>query len=123
MRNNLDSVQECGKCGIEYAFKRIGGKYKARILWNLGLGTALRYGELCRALPDVSTKMLTQALREMEEDKLISRKMYFVVPPKVEYSLTDTGKQLIPFLEHLDDWAKNVMKGEAPIVDQGEDEI
>jgi DNA-binding HxlR family transcriptional regulator len=115
MKNNLDSVLECKRCGIEYAFKRIGGKYKARILWNLGQVPALRYGELCRSLPDVSTKMLTQALREMEEDKLITRKMYYEVPPKVEYSLTDTGRQLIPFFEHLDDWAKNIMKNEVTI--------
>lgn len=112
MKNNLETVKECKRCGIEYAFKRIGGKYKARILWNLGNVDVLRYGELCRALPDVSTKMLTQALREMEEDKLINRKMYNEVPPKVEYSLTDTGKQLIPFFEHLENWANNTMKSE-----------
>nr|WP_315243303.1 winged helix-turn-helix transcriptional regulator [uncultured Flavobacterium sp.] len=113
MKKNAEGIQECSKCGIDYAFKRIGGKYKARIIWNLGLVPALRYGELCRVLPDVSTKMLTQALREMEEDKLISRKMYHEVPPKVEYSLNETGRMLMPFLEHLDNWAKQRMKNES----------
>jgi DNA-binding HxlR family transcriptional regulator len=65
---------------------------------------------LGRVLPDVSTKMLTQALRELESDQLIIRKMYYEVPPKVEYSLTVTARQLIPFLEHLNDWGHTQIK-------------
>jgi DNA-binding HxlR family transcriptional regulator len=104
MKKNIESEQKCTKCGVEYAFKRIGGKYKGRILWNIGENNKLRFGELGRVLPDVSTKMLTQALRELESDNLIIRKVYHEVPPKVEYYLTDTGIQLIPFLEHLNNW-------------------
>ena len=100
------------KCGVEYAFKRIGGKYKARIIWNLGANPELRFGELGRVLADVSTKMLTQALRELESDQLITRKVYHEVPPKVEYSLTETGKQLIPFLEYLDNWGHTQIRNE-----------
>lgn len=96
------------KCGIDYAFQRIGGKYKGRILWRLRGGT-LRYGELRRTVTGVNAKMLTQALRELEDDGLIERKVYVEVPPKVEYFLTDTGKELLPFLSLLRDWAKEQM--------------
>ena len=96
------------KCGIDYAFQRIGGKYKGRILWRLRAGT-LRYGELRKTVTGVTSKMLTQALRELEDDGLISRKVYIEVPPKVEYTLTDTGKELLPFLSLLRDWAKQQM--------------
>ena len=96
------------KCGIDYAFQRIGGKYKGRILWRLRAGT-LRYGELRKTVTGVTSKMLTQALRELEDDGLISRKVYVEVPPKVEYTLTETGKELLPFLSLLRDWAKEQM--------------
>ena len=110
---NKPEIPECiQKCGVEYAFKRIGGKYKGRILWHLGMRPVLRYGELSRTLPDITTKMLTQTLRELEEDNLIIRKMYYEVPPKVEYSLSDTGKELIPFLEHLHNWGKKQLDNE-----------
>jgi len=91
-------------CGVDYAFKRIGGKYKGRILWYLHAATVLRYGELRRILPDITTKMLTQTLRELENDKLVTREVYHVVPPKVEYSLSDIGMELIPFIEYLHNW-------------------
>lgn len=96
------------KCGIDYAFQRIGGKYKGRILWRLRVGT-LRYGELRKTVTGVTSKMLTQALRELEDDGLISRKVYVEVPPRVEYTLTDTGSELLPFLSVLRDWAKEQM--------------
>jgi len=91
-------------CSVDYAFRRIGGKYKGRILWALHLDTILRYGELRRALKDVTTKMLTQTLRELETDELINRKVYHQVPPMVEYSLSETGLELIPFINHLKEW-------------------
>ncbi|EJL63955.1 winged helix-turn-helix transcriptional regulator [Flavobacterium sp. CF136] len=113
MKKNIEIDQKCTRCGVEYAFKRIGGKYKARIIWHLGINAELRFGELGRVLPDVSTKMLTQALRELESDELITRKMYHEVPPKVEYSLTTTARQLIPFLEHLNDWGHTQIRNES----------
>lgn len=96
------------KCGIDYAFQRIGGKYKGRILWRLRAGT-LRYGELRRTVTGITPKMLTQTLRELEEDGLITRKVYVEVPPRVEYTLTQTGSDLLPFLALLRDWAKEQM--------------
>ena len=95
-------------CPVDYAFKRIGGKYKGRILWVLRDGF-LRYGELKRAIVGITPKMLTQTLKELESDELVSRKVYLEVPPKVEYSLTKTGKELIPLIRQLRSWAENQM--------------
>jgi DNA-binding HxlR family transcriptional regulator len=105
MKNNNEVVH----CFVDYGFKRVGGKYKGRILWVLREGV-LRYGELKRAIVGITPKMLTQTLRELEADELISRKVYLEVPPKVEYTLTDTGKELIPFIKQLRSWAKKQME-------------
>lgn len=100
MKNNLIKK---AYCPVDFAFQRIGGKYKGRILWFLKDGV-LRYGELKRTVVGISPKMLTQALKELEEDKLIKRKVYLEVPPKVEYSLTETGLTLIPSIDLLRIW-------------------
>lgn len=113
MKNKSRISGTAQMCGVDYAFKRIGGKYKGRILWHLNSKTVLRYGELSRTLPDITTKMLTQTLRELEDDKLIIRKMFHEVPPKVEYSLTGTGQELISFLEHLHNWGKKQLENES----------
>jgi len=102
----MDGTAE--QCSVDYAFQRIGGKYKARILWHLSHGT-LRYGELKRQLQDITPKMLTQALRELEADQLIRRHVYYEVPPRVEYSLDDTGRELLPAIELLSGWARGQM--------------
>lgn len=81
----------------------IGGKYKGLILWSL-LDGALRFSGLRRAVPCATPKMLTQQLRELETDGLISRTVYPVVPPKVEYALADLGKSLHPVLEAMHAW-------------------
>ena len=95
-------------CPVDYAFKRMGGKYKGRILWVLRDGF-LRYGELKRAIVGVTPKMLTQVLRELEADDLVKRKVYLEVPPRVEYSLTSTGEELIPFIKQLRSWGVKQM--------------
>ena len=105
MKNNNDIAY----CAVDYAFKRMGGKYKGRIIWVLREGV-LRYGELKRAVIGISPKMLTQTLKELEADELIFRKVYLQVPPKVEYTLTETGKELIPFVGQLRTWAINQMR-------------
>lgn len=108
-KNNSDTPI----CSIDYAFRRIGGKYKARILWYIYSNkNVMRYGELKRKVQNITSKMLTQTLRELEDDQLLSRKVYPEVPPKVEYSLTDTGMELIPFIEHLGAWGEKQMKKE-----------
>ena len=100
--------KEKAHCPVDYAFKRVGGKYKGRILWVLRDG-CLRYGELKRAIVGITPKMLTQTLKELESDELVSRKVYLEVPPKVEYSLTKTGKELIPLIRQLRSWGENQM--------------
>ena len=98
-------------CSVDYAFRRIGGKYKGRIIWYLRHNkNVLRYGELRKIITDITPKMLTQTLRELEEDRLVTRKVYHEVPPKVEYSLTDDGQELIPFINHLREWGDKQME-------------
>jgi len=97
-------------CSVDYAFRRIGGKYKGRILWHVHLNKILRYGELKRTLPDITTKMLTQTLRELEEDALVNRKVFLEVPPKVEYTLTENGRELIPVIQQLKEWGDRQIK-------------
>lgn len=100
-------------CSLDYALRKIGGKYKGRTLWYIyNEDNVLRYGELKRILQNITSKMLTQTLRELEEDELIHREVYREVPPRVEYSLTDTGMELIPFIEHLRLWGERQMKKE-----------
>ncbi|RYZ24123.1 MAG: transcriptional regulator [Chitinophagaceae bacterium] len=97
-------------CPVDFAFKRIGGKYKARILWHVHRRGVLRYGELRRTLPDATTKMLTQSLRELEEDALIHREAYVEVPPRVEYRLTDIARELMPAICLITEWGDGQMK-------------
>ena len=104
--------QEGAICAVDYSFRRIGGKYKGRILWYLHNHNILRYGELRKTLSDITPKMLTQTLRELEEDQLIHRNVYHEVPPKVEYSLTSVGTELIPFIEYLEKWGSKQMEKE-----------
>jgi DNA-binding HxlR family transcriptional regulator len=102
-------------CSVDYAFKRIGGKYKGRLIWYLNNRTIMRYGELRKELSDITPKMLTQSLRELEEDKLIVRKVFHQVPPKVEYSLTNVGNELIPFINYLKEWGDRQIEKEKMI--------
>lgn len=92
-------------CFFQLATDIIGGKWKSMVLWSLKDGI-LRNGELKRLIPAISQKMLTQQLRELEEIGVVKRVVYPVIPPKVEYSLSDTGNKLIPILQDLHDWGK-----------------
>lgn len=93
-------------CGIDAALDVISGKWKGLVLWELHAHGTRRFAELRRGLPGVSEKMLTQHLRQMEEDGLIRRKVYAEVPPKVEYSLTDLGVSLNEALGPLGRWGQ-----------------
>ncbi|MFH9736894.1 winged helix-turn-helix transcriptional regulator [Streptomyces roseolus] len=93
-------------CGIDAAMDVVAGKWKSLILWELHTHGTLRFAELRRGLSGVSEKMLVQHLREMEEDGLVSREVYPVVPPKVEYSLTEYGVSLNAALESLAVWGQ-----------------
>jgi len=90
-------------CPVESALQLISGKWKPLILYRLAQGT-LRFGELQRAIPEVTQRMLTLQLRELEHDNLISRKVYAEVPPKVEYSLTQAAADMGPILSAFGAW-------------------
>lgn len=105
------SCSEC-PCPIEATMQLVGGKYKAVILWHL-MNKTLRYSQLHKLMPRATDKMLTQQLRELEKDGLISRKVYAVVPPKTEYSLTDFGKSLAPILDKMCTWGRDYLHNNA----------
>ena len=96
-------------CPVGATLELIGGKYKALILWHL-IDTTLRFGELRKLIPQATPKMLTQQLRELEEANLVIRTVYAVVPPKVEYKLSDFGKSIKPILETMYAWGADYLK-------------
>lgn len=95
-------------CPIEATMNLIGGKYKVIILWRL-IDQTLRFSELQKLIPNATPKMLTQQLRELGRDGLISRTVYPVVPPKTEYSLTQLGISFIPILKSMGDWGMSLL--------------
>jgi len=92
-------------CPVETGLELLSGKWKPRLLWKFYKQGTLRYGELKRATPEITAKMLTQQLRELERDGLLIRKVYAEVPPKVEYALSDFGYTLGPILDLIADWS------------------
>lgn len=89
---------------IEFAFKRIGGKYKPKILWLLHTRKVMRYNEIRKSLMYIPAQRLTHILRELEVHKLITRKEYHGLSPKVEYSLTAVGTEPVAFIEFMRQW-------------------
>lgn len=103
--NNPYDIKET--CPVIYALSIIGQKWKIPILWHLAEEEKpLRYNELKRSIPTITNIMLTKSLQELEEHQLIIRKQYDVIPPKVEYSLSERGKTLIPLLHEFHNWGK-----------------
>jgi DNA-binding HxlR family transcriptional regulator len=92
-------------CPVSLTLNVIGGKWKPAILWHLSEGYQ-RFGELKRRIPNITQKMLTQQLRELEQDGVVSRKVFAEVPPRVEYSLTVYGKTLEPILRQMCRWGE-----------------
>ena len=96
-------------CPVSATLELIGGKYKALILWHLS-EKKLRFSELHKVVQNATPKMLTQQLRELESQDLIHREVFPVVPPKVEYSLTDLGRSLMPILVAMRDWGSGYLR-------------
>ena len=96
-------------CPVEAAMDVIGGKYKALIVYELMSGTK-RYNEIARAVPQATPRMLSKQLKELEEDGVIIRTLYPVVPPKTEYSLTEVGQTLVPIVDALCKWGEHYFK-------------
>jgi DNA-binding HxlR family transcriptional regulator len=90
-------------CPVSYVLEKIGGRWKPIILWNLRNGK-LRYSELKKAIPPITEKMLIQHLKQLEVDNLVVREVINVMPPRVEYSLSEPGFELLPALNILADW-------------------
>ena len=104
-------MEKTNCCPVGATLDLIGGKYKALILWHLAENT-LRFSQLNRLIPSATAKMLTQQLREMESQNLIFRQVYPVVPPKVEYSLTELGRSLMPVLIAMRDWGSDYLRSQ-----------
>ena len=99
------------QCPLEVTMEIIGGKYKGVIIGHL-INKTLRYNELQKLISHATPKMLIQQLKELEADRIIERKLYPVVPPKTEYSLTKRGETLIPAIIELNKWGMNYLREE-----------
>ena len=97
-------------CPMELGINILSGKWKLRILWNLYIKKVVRFNELKRNLGNITTKTLTEQLRELEDKKIIKRTIYPEIPPKVEYSLTDIGNTIGPVLKTLCDWGNDYLE-------------
>lgn len=103
-RSNFDN------CPLTHALNLIGGKWRLPIIWALSNNGTMRYNELKRSVSGITNMMLTQSLKELEADGIISRKQYNEIPPRVEYSLTKSGTELIPALKALAIWGSSMKK-------------
>lgn len=98
-------------CPVETTLELIGGKYKALILWHLSDGV-LRFSQLQKSISSVTARVLTHQLRELEAQGLIARKVYPEVPPRVEYSMTELGRSLMPILTAMRDWGAKFLRSQ-----------
>ena len=97
-------------CPIRNIVARFGNKWALLIIYMLNEHGTLRFNQLAKLIPDISSRMLSGTLRTLEADGLVEREVYPEVPPKVEYRLTDAGASLVPFIVQLTDWAQRHME-------------
>ena len=110
-------------CAMDITMDYIGGKWKTVVLWYL-IDKTLRFGELKKQIPDITEKMLSIQLKNLEEDGLVERVEYDEVPLRVEYSLTDFGKTLIPVLKAVAKWGRTLGKEKGKVIEvNGEKEV
>lgn len=110
MKKKADTNSIIEICPIRNVVSRFGNKWSLLVLLVINEGQTVRFNELGRMIPDISTRMLSGTLKTLEADGLISRKVYAQVPPKVEYTLSDSGRSLIPLIMQLTAWAQTNMK-------------
>lgn len=103
-------------CAMDVTMDFIGGKWKTVVLWYLRKDKK-RFSELRKLIPNITEKMLSLQLKDLEKDGLVRRKLYAEVPPRVEYYLTDFGKTLIPMLEEIARWGRGLAENKGKIVD------
>lgn len=104
MRRSVPKAKPYPKCPVEQTLDVVGGRWKGILLFHLLTNPVLRFGELRKRVPGATQRMVTLALRELERDGCISRKVYSEVPPKVEYSITPFGRTLEPVVKALCFW-------------------
>jgi DNA-binding HxlR family transcriptional regulator len=102
--------QQAKECPITIFMEQIGGKWKPVIIWLLLLNRVMRFNELDKAIDGISQKMLSQQLKDLEKLKIVNRKAYPVIPPKVEYRLTEKGKSLKENLTKIMEWSNKNLK-------------
>ncbi len=107
-KEQLNSIIEI--CPVRNVVARFGNKWALLVILVLSENEPIRYNELGRKIPDISSRVLSSTLRTLEADGLVERKLYQEVPPRVEYSLTQTGKSLVPIILQLTKWAHKNMK-------------
>lgn len=105
LKENLKKYTCVSECPIRNVISRFSGKWSMLILCVLAENESTRFNAIGKAIPDISPKVLTDTLKNLEADGLVARKLYAEVPPRVEYSLTDLGRSLMPVLEQLISWA------------------
>lgn len=99
-------------CPLTHALNLIGGKWRLPIIWALSKNGIMRYNELKKNINGITNMMLTQSLKELEADGIINRQQFMEIPPLVEYSLTESGVELIPALQALARWGSKMRKAE-----------
>ena len=107
-KEQLNSIIEI--CPVRNVVARFGNKWALLVILVLSENEPIRYNELGRKIPDISSRVLSNTLRILEADGLVNRRFYQEVPPRVEYSLTATGRSLVPIIIKLTEWAQNNMK-------------
>ena len=107
-KEQLNSIIEI--CPVRNVVARFGNKWALLVILVLSENEPIRYNELGRKIPDISSRVLSNTLRILEADGLVNRRLYQEVPPRVEYSLTETGHSLVPIIIKLTEWAQNNMK-------------
>jgi len=105
-------------CALDVSMSFIGGKWKSVILWYLRKGPK-RFSELNRLVPAITEKMLSLQLKELEADGIIKRQVFAEVPPRVEYSFTEFGQTMIPMLEAIADWGRQLAQQRGRLVERG----
>lgn len=105
LKNNLKKYTCIEECPIRNVISRFSGKWSILVLCILSENESTRFNAIGRAIPDISPKVLTATLKMLEEDKLVKRKLFPEIPPRVEYSLTEKGRSLMPHLNGLIGWA------------------
>lgn len=105
LQENLKKYTDIAHCPVRNVLSHFSGKWSVLILSVLSENESTRFSALGRAIPDISSKVLSDTLKSLERDGLIARRLYAEVPPRVEYSLTDMGRSLMPILGQLIGWA------------------